>query len=129
MHLSEELDYKLLCILGDGQPHTWVETVYLGVYYLKVPQPTFEKLLQRAVVDNNWVYRLSRAPILREDFLQLTSKGDQYLRYLSTRRGGDYSYYKYFNRSEHSGGFGQHGLDKYAPLPQNLQKIPPTNGH
>lgn len=124
MIVSEEVDYKLLAILADGKSHSWFEVVYLGVQYLKVPQDFFEKLLHRAVIDNNWIYRTGEGPDLKSDHLKLTTKGDEYYRYLVIRHlKGDTSYYKYFNRSQASSGVGSHGLDHYAPLPTRYQPL------
>lgn len=116
MVVKSEIDWKFLSILTDGKPHTWFEIVYLGTIYLNVSQKYTEKLLFRAVVDNNWVYRLGVGSTLKQDQLMLTMKGDQYYRSLAIRRNPeDYRLYKYFNREQTSDGFSSFGMDKIAP--------------
>lgn len=118
----EEEDYRLLSIFADGKPHDWWSTIYIGVHSLKIRQSRFERLLQRAA-EYGWIYRVGLAAVLQDDQLQLGRKGDLYFRDMAIRRTGDFRYYKYFNREEQSQGFSEFGLDKFAPLPKNLQKI------
>lgn len=123
MQVSETTDFQLLSVFGDKLPHSWFEVIYLATIYLDTTQNKMEKLLQRAVVDNNWIKRSGIAPALKQDTLELTAKGDEYLRYMAIRRQGDPRYYKYFNRQEESSGFTGFGLDKFAPLDPKLKKL------
>jgi hypothetical protein len=82
-------------------------------------------------VNNQWICRLFESSDLRTDNLKLTPKGDEFYRYLAIKRGGEYRYYKYFNREEESQGFNSFGMDKIAPLSPKLKRIGNnhTNGH
>lgn len=125
MVVKEEIDWKFLSIFADNKPHSFFEIVYLGTIYLNVTQKYTERLLHRAVVDNNWVYRLGVGPTLKQDQLKLTSKGDEYYRSLAIRRNPeDYRLYKYFNREQESQGFNSFGLDKIAPTSEGIRETP-----
>lgn len=128
MIVPEEVDYKFLSVWGDSKPHSYFEVVYLVTMYLDVKQAYTEKLLHRAVIDNNWLMRSGVGPTLKQDNIELTPKGDLYLRSMAIRRGGEERYYKYFNRGQESKGFSSYGMDKFAPIPGNLQKLHSSNG-
>lgn len=120
MKLTRERRYKLLQLFGDGKPHDWFSTIFLGVNYLKVRQSDFEELLRQAVIENALIKRCGLAPTVKDDSFQLTDKGDECLRVENIQRssGSEYDYYKNFDRTQH----GSHGLDHYAPLPKGFQE-------
>lgn len=125
MLVSEDLDWKFLSIFADAKPHSFFEVVYLGTIYLNVHQKYTERLLHRAVVDNNWIYRLGVTTFLQQDQLMLTVKGDSYYRSMAIRRNPeDYRLYKYFNREQESQGFSSFGMDKIAPLSEGIRATP-----
>ncbi len=107
--------FKVLQLFGDGKPHNWFETIFLGVQYLKVHQNEFERLFRRTV-ENNLVRRVYKASSYKDDYYILAERGEQCFREEQIERGGDYSYYKNYDRSVH----GKYGVDHFAPLPKNL---------
>lgn len=126
--------FSFLCLFGDGKPQTWWSIVYLGTISLKVHQYKFEKLFKR-MLEYGLIYRVSNdriktfskdkleaksefwvGPSWKDYDYRITEKGDACLRDTQIRRGGDYSYYKYFDRSIS----GKHGVNKYAPIEKGI---------
>lgn len=127
--LSErEIRFRFLSIFGDGQQHPWVEVIQLGQYYVDpknvVSHRVVTRHLKRALEDGlisrldndrTKLERLNGFYVLepREFDYKITEKGDACIRAEQIARGGDYRYYKYYDRSVH----GSWGADKFAKVP------------
>ena len=107
--------FKFLQLFGDGQPHDWFNTIFLGVKYLNVHQNKFEKLFKSAL-ENGLVRRVYKAAQCKDDQYIIAERGEECLREEQIARGGNYEYYKKYDRSVH----GQYGVDHFAPLPKGL---------
>lgn len=107
--------FRLLQLFGDGKPHDWFNTVFLGVTHLKVHQDEFESLFKRTL-ENGLVRRMYNKANWKDDDYILAPRGEGCLREEQIDRGGDYEYYKKYDRSIH----GQYGVDHFAPLPKGL---------
>lgn len=134
--MTNEQRFKLLQVFGDAKPHGWFEVIYLGVHYLRTHQSKFEKYF-RLMLEYGLIYRIQTPKTLARyqekdtvktgiwigpdwkdfDYL-ITPKGDECLRAEQIRRGGDVSYYKYFDRSVD----GRWGVNHFKPLPGNMRK-------
>ena len=110
--------FKILQLFGDGQPHDWFNTVFLGVKYLDVNQTEFERLFKRAL-ENSLVRRVYKAAHWKDDNYIIAERGEECLRDEQIARGGDVEYYKKYDRSVH----GKYGVDHFAPLPKSLTPI------
>jgi hypothetical protein len=137
MELSRQDRFSLLQLFADGKAHTWWETINLGVRFLKVHQYTFEAMLQQAM--NDELIRREDSPtslalrnqkpadgcivaylVEKQDWNYiLTAKGDKAFREEKIIRDGDTWFYNNYDRSLD----GKFGVNKYAPLPKNLQRI------
>jgi hypothetical protein len=116
MQLTRIRQYQILAIFGSGQPRSWVNTIWLGVGSMQIPQWEFEKLLNRCMeyglikridsVDSAKLRQFNEYVISAPSYdFQITEKGDQCLRNEQISRGGDSFYYKGFDRT---------ASDKYA---------------
>ena len=93
--------FRILQSIGDNQPHSANEIFFLGTSLLKTNTGRFNNLFRRAVlynlihgVDDNF-YRKA----FGDRNFQLTKKGDEALRTITIDQGGDYRYYKTYDRS------------------------------
>ncbi len=93
--------FKFISLFGDGKPHGWFETIFLGVKYLKVHQYHFEKLF-KTCLSYSLVYRLYERSDWKDDRYAITKKGDLHLRAEQIRRHGDTDYYTQFDRTVES---------------------------
>lgn len=100
--MSREQRFKFLSLFGDAKPYNWFRVVFFGVKYLKVSQAQFERWLQRSIVDDGLVKRVGKAANYKDDDYIITAKGDECLRNEQISRGGDYSYFKTFDRTPKS---------------------------
>ena len=88
--------FKLLQLFGDGQPHNWFNTIFLGVQYFKVHQDEFERLFKR-MLENNLLRRLYKKAHWKDDEYIIAERGEDCLRDEQIARGGDYEYYKKYD--------------------------------
>ena len=107
--------FKILQLFADGKPHNWFENTFLGVKHLKVSQNEFERLFKRAL-ENNLVRRVYSKVHYKDDEYIITDLGEECFRAEQIMRGGDYSFYKHYDRSVS----GEYGVDHFAPLPKSL---------
>ena len=107
--------FKFLSLFGDGKPHGWFETIFLGVKYLKVHQYHFEKLFKKCL-SYNLVYRLYERSNWKDDKYCITKRGDNSLRDEQIRRHGDYDYYKNFDRTIES-------AEKITPMADKIREM------
>lgn len=103
--LSRPQRGKLLSLLGGGKEYAWQEIMVLGASVLGCSRERMNEYMRQLVVDHALVRRAEKAPTLAKDFLTLTKKGDECLRNEMIARGGDYMYYKHFNRQAHGDGY------------------------
>jgi hypothetical protein len=137
MELTRQDRFSLLQLFADGKAHTWWETINLRVRFLKVHQFKFEALFQKSIEDG--LIRREENPLTlalrnhkptdgcivaylveKEDWNYIiTEKGDNAFREEKIKRDGDTWFYKNYDRSVD----GKFGVNKYAPLPKNLERI------
>lgn len=107
--------FKILQLFADGKSHNWFENIFLGVKYLKVHQDEFESLFKRAL-ENGIVCRTYDRAHWKDDNYKITTIGEECFRAEQIMRGGDYNFYKHYDRSVS----GTYGVDHFAPLPKSL---------
>ena len=78
--------HRLLALFGDAKPHSFFEIVNLGRVLLRKPDRKVEKLFKRALLDNRWVRRCGKSWAEHLDLYELTSKGDEFFRYIQVWR-------------------------------------------
>lgn len=118
--------FKFVSLFGDGQPHPPMEQIRFSAVLFKVPLRQAEKIILNGLRDGfiEWAetdrirnIKASGDYVIPWFYYNLiiSKKGDECLRMEQIARGGDYSYYKNYDRSIH----GDHGVSKYAPTPKN----------
>ncbi len=130
---KRESVFQLLCLFGDAQPHSWLESVNLGTRlfvnvsikkgHYKTHQAKFEAFFQKAIeygliemIETDIIKREHLKKFYRigkEDYnYKISKKGDKLLRQEQAERSGDSFYFHMFNRSTG----GDFGIDRFAPL-------------
>jgi len=92
------LERNALAIFGDKKPHSYGEFVFFNFNLHRYKLKESDELL-RKMHERGWVKRLMNNPDTCMDDFQLTDQGDLALREEQIRRGGDYRWYHYFDRS------------------------------
>ena len=127
--------FKLLQLFGDRKSHDWFNIIFLGVTHLKMRQSYFEDRVFKQAIQDGLIRRIDTRNIRairlnpskegiayaitwsQFDYI-LTDRGDACLREeLLEREESDFT--RNFDRSIS----GKNGLNKYAPLPNGLEKI------
>lgn len=123
--MKRELRFKFVSLFGDGQPHPPMEQIRLAsvlfhTTLIEAQQIIFRGLREGFIEwrDTDRIRNIKSSgdyviPWFYHD-LVISKKGDECLRMEQIARGGDYSYYKNYDRSVH----GDHGAAKYAPAPK-----------
>lgn len=124
--MKREVRFKFVSLFGDGQPHPPMEQIRFASVLFKVSLVEAQKLIFKGLhegliqwQDTDRIRKIRSTgdyviPWFFHD-LVISKKGDECLRMEQIARGGDYSYYKNYDRSIH----GAHGVQKYAPGPKN----------
>jgi hypothetical protein len=118
MQLKRIDRYLLLQIFGDGKPHSWNEVVWFCIVRLNLKPKQISPFLQNAVINHQLIKRVGFTSDLKGDSFIITTKGDECLRDEQIARDGDYTYYKFFDRTVD----GEWGVNKFAPIPKKYRQ-------
>lgn len=119
MQLKRLERYYFLQIFGDGKEHTWNEVAWFCIVRLNLKPVQVIPFVQNMIINHRLIRRISRTSEFKQDSYMITERGDECLRLEQIARDGDYTYYKFFDRTES----GPWGLDKFAPLPPGYKEV------
>jgi len=98
----DKLTHKFMIgIFGDNKEHSYDEIFCLGWTICGKDKKKFESIFKKCR-EYNLISKLGRTKTPLEEKFKLSSKGDNYIRDTAVRYGGDFSYYKYMDRSPES---------------------------
>lgn len=112
MQLKRLDRYHFLQIFGDAKPHSWTEVGWFCLVRMNLKPKEVIPFVQNIVINHGLIKRLNKYEEFKMDSFIITTKGDQCLREEQIARQGDYTFYKYFDRTVK----GKWGLDRFAPL-------------
>lgn len=106
MKYSQDIIYGFLRYWADKKPYKYRDQYMLFItrYHrdVKKYKINFDKLM-RYFVNNQWIKGVGEGFYgvkMPFRYFMLTDKGDEYFRLLSVIRGGNFRFYKYFDREK-----------------------------
>jgi len=106
--METDKDFMMLAIFADGLAHTFYEISILAKALVGWDEKKSKEWMKKAIF-NNWIKQMRREKHMWDARFKLMEKGDLKYREGAIKRGGDYSWFKYFDRTKES-------AEKFMPL-------------